>query len=552
MTINTKPIRIGELLKEKGVITDKHLDIALAQQKITSELLGDTLIKLGFVSSMGIAEILAEQAGLEFLDINEYVIPDDTLKLIPRDVAEKSGFIPLSINKDILSIGVGNPSNILAVDVVTKLIKKPPRVYIIDGAIIGDVVERSYFFFENRIQKQIEDIIANIKSAGAADGDYVNRLTDLIIMDSIRRHVTDMHINPAEDVVHVMYRIDGVMQYGYCLPKAVQNGITSMIKILSQLDIAEQRLPQDGSFTYSAFKKTYDMRVSTVPAMYGENVVIRILSGATSFLNISTLGFYTPDVKRIKSLFNKHHGIILIVGPTGSGKTTTLYAALREVNLLEKNILTVEDPVEYKLPFVKQTQVNIKAGYDFALAGRSFMRQDPDVMLLGEIRDEETAKIAIRASITGHLVLSTLHSNDAVTSIPRLLDFNVDKFMLSASLLAVMAQRLIRKICKFCKYEYPLSEEEMNIFKEFGFSVHKAFKGKGCGKCNRIGYAGRAVIGEILVVDDEIRELIYSAASINTVRDAAVKKGMKPFKADALRKAAEGITTLEEVLRVVG
>jgi len=292
--------------------------------------------------------------------------------------------------------------------------------------------------------------------------------------------------------------------------------------------------------------------VSTIPTIYGENVVMRILAGTGSLLRIEKLGFDEPSVKKIKELFQKPHGVILIAGPTGSGKTTTLYAALREINILERNVLTVEDPVEYRLSMVKQSQVNEKTGYSFAFAARNFMRQDPDVMLIGEIRDEETAQIAVRTSITGHLVLSTIHANDAVTSIPRLIDLKVDKFLMSSSLLAIIAQRLVRKICAACKKEYVLNDDEQKIFQDYGISLEKVFRGEGCGKCDGTGFSGRTVLGEVLIIDDELRELIFCDVPITAIQSAAVKKGMVPLKEDGLRKVAQGITSLDELFRVVG
>lgn len=545
-------IRIGALLKGRGLINDNQLHVALMQQKVTGDLLGDTLINLGFLSSKELGQILAEQSGIEFIDLNEHGIAEDAIKAVPKDIAEKAGFIPIDIEDGRLSIGITTPNNILAIDAVTKLTKTHPKVYMVDADSFRDAIEKAYFFLENPIQRQIEDAVKEIKATGAVTGDVISNLANLIIMDGIRRNATDIHINPTANIVNVFYRIDGVLQYGHGIPKVADSGITSRIKILSRLDIAEQRLPQDGSFTFSFLNKGYDIRVSTLPTIYGENIVMRVLVGTGSLLRIDKLGFDEANTKRIKALFHKPYGIILITGPTGSGKTTTLYAALKEINLLERNVLTVEDPVEYKLSLIKQTQVNEKVGYDFALAGRNFMRQDPDVMLLGEIRDEETAKIAIRASITGHLVLSTLHTNDAVTAIPRLIDLNVDRFLLSSSLLAIIAQRLVRKICNFCKTEYNLNDYEISVFKEQGISLTTAFKGNGCPKCSDTGYAGRTVIGEILIVDDEIRELIYSAPSVTVLKAAAVKKGMRPLKDDAVKKAAAGITTLDEVLRVAG
>ncbi|MCL0037582.1 GspE/PulE family protein [Thermodesulfovibrionales bacterium] len=541
---------LGDLLKKRGLINDKQLHVALTQQKITGVLLGDVLIKLNFISSKEMGEMLAEQAGIEFVDLEEHEVSDDALKTVPKDIAEKMEFIPLSLEGGRLNIGVINPSNIAAVDTVTRLTKSQPKVYMVDAGNLSDAMEKAYFFLENPIQQRMENAINEIKAA--VTGGVITSLTDLIIMDGIRRNATDIHINPTEDILNIFYRIDGVLQHGHGLPKLAHSGIVSRIKILSQIDIAEQRLPQDGSFSFMFLNKGYDIRVSTLPTIHRETIVLRVLAGRGQLLRIDRLGFDETNTKKIKTLFHKPYGIILITGPTGSGKTTTLYAALRGIDLLERNVLAVEDPVEYKLSLIKQTQVNEKVGYGFALAGRNFMRQDPDVMLLGEIRDEDTAKIAIRASITGHLVLSTLHSNDAITAIPRLIDLNVDRFLMSSSLLAIMAQRLIRRICSYCKEEYSLSSSEISIFKEYEISMTTSFKGRGCPRCSRTGYFGRIVIGEILIINDEIRDLIYSQASIISMKEAAIRAGMRPLKDDAMVKAASGITTLDEVLRVVG
>lgn len=543
-------IKIGNLLKVKGLLNDRQLNVAVVQQRVTGDLLGDTLVKLGFISPHELGQILAQQSGIEYIDLAEHVISENALRAVPKDTAEKAGFIPLGIEDGRMTIGITNPSNILAVDTASRISKSQPKVYMVDADSFRDAVEKSYFFLENPLQHQIEEIIRKIKATETATGVVITNLTNLLIMDGIRRNATDIHINPTADIINIFYRIDGVLQHGHSIPRAAHSGIVSRVKILSQLDIAEQRLPQDGSFTFTFLNKAYDIRLSALPTIYGENIVMRVLVGKGQLLRIERLGFDEENTKKIKTLFHKPFGIILITGPTGSGKTTTLFAALREINLLEMNVLTVEDPVEYKLNLVKQTQVNEKAGYDFALAGRNFMRQDPDVMLIGEIRDEETAKIAIRASITGHLVLSTLHTNDAVTAIPRLIDLQVDRFLMSSSLLAIMAQRLLRKICSYCKIEYSLDSYEAAVFKEHGFSLNSAWKGKGCPKCSGTGYFGRTVIGEILIIDDEMRELIYSGASVIALKAAAVKKGMVPLKQDAVGKAAKGITTLEEVLRV--
>jgi type II secretory ATPase GspE/PulE/Tfp pilus assembly ATPase PilB-like protein len=544
--------RLGDILKTKGLINEKQINISLLHQKVTGDLLGDIFVRLGFITSKELGQTLAEQFGMEFIDLSEYPVSDDALRLIPKDIAEKEEFIPIEVQEGILSIGVTNPSNITAVDRVVNITKNYPKVFLVDPDNFRDSLETSYYFLENPIHERMEEIVKEVGRTGTATGQQIATITELIIMEGIREKATDIHINPFLDVSTIFYRIDGVLQHRFSLPKVTHGGIVSRTKIMSQIDIAETRLPQDGSFSFAFLDKSYDIRTSTVPTIYGENVVMRILAGTGYLLSIDKLGFESKGTAKIRQLFQKPYGIVLIAGPTGSGKTTTLYSALREVNLLERNVITVEDPVEYKLSFVRQTQVNEKVGYDFALAGRNFMRQDPDVMLLGEVRDEETARIAIRASITGHLVLSTLHTNDAVTSIPRLLDLKVDRFLLSTSLLAIIAQRLLRKICRFCKVEYSLTEEEKAQFLEFGISVKKGFRGQGCGKCGNTGYSGRTVIGEILIIDDEMRELIFSEAAITTMRSAALNKGMILLKEDGLKKAAEGITSLEEVIRVTG
>lgn len=547
------PLRIGELLITKGLITQRQLNLALIQQKVTGVLLGDTLIKLSFISAKEFGQTIAEQFGIEFVDLSTYVIADEALRLVPKGSAQQAGFIPMELENGRLTIGITNPSNIVAIDAATRISGSAPKVCLVDLDNYNESLEKAYYFIEHPIQQRIESLINTIKEAtGPVAGPVISEITDLLLMDGIRKRGTDVHISPAADVIHVFYRVDGVLQHGHCIPKAVHSGISSRIKILSSLDIAEQRLPQDGSFTFDFLSKKYEIRVSTVSTIFGENIVLRVLAGSGSVVKIDSLGLDLQNAQKMKRLFQKSYGIILITGPTGSGKTTTLYAALRELDLLERNVITVEDPVEYRLSFVKQTQVNEKAGYDFASASRSFMRQDPDVMLLGEIRDEDTAKMAVRASITGHLVLSTLHTNDAVTAIPRFLDLKVDRFLLSSSLLAIIAQRLARKICSHCSEEYELTPKERAIYDHFHVTAEKGHRGKGCSKCSNSGFSGRVAICEILLIDDTIKELIFAGASTTALTQAAIKNGMIPMQKDGVIKAAQGVTTLEEIMRVAG
>jgi len=547
-------LRLGDLLISRGLLSKEQLMVAIAKQAITGTLLGETLTKLGFVSSMEMGQVLADQAGIEFIDLSRHAISDEALKLVPRETAEATGFFPLDIRDGVLSIGMTNPNNIHAIDVATRLSGKAPKVYMVDSETFYEMLEKAYFFLKNPIHQSIEAIINDLKKGTTVSGTMISSLTEFLIMDGIRRNASDIHITPEQETLDIFCRVDGVLQYVYCLPKAVHSGVISRIKILSSLDIAEQRLPQGGSFSFPLMNKVYEIRVSLVPTIYGENLVMRVLSGSRALLSMVGLGFDEQDTKRLKQLFSKPYGMIMVAGPTGSGKTTTLYSALREINIIEKNVLTVEDPVEYKLSMVKQTQVSAKSGYDFALAGKNFMRQDPDAMLIGEIRDEETARIAIRASITGHLVLSTIHTNDSATVIPRLIDLNVDRFLLSSALLAVVAQRLIRKICGNCRKEHLYAPGELTDmgFPEAEGETMTTFKGEGCQVCNHTGYIGRTVIGEILIVTEEIKYMVYAGGAVNAIRDAALRDGMKTMRENGIKKAMEGITTFEEVLRVVG
>ncbi len=546
------PKSLGDLLVESGKISEKQLRIALIQQRVTGTILGETLISLGFLTSQEFAQTIALQSGLEYLDLHTFTLSDQALRLIPKETAQKNGYIPLEFEDGILSIGIMTPSNVVAVDNVLRLTGKPPKVYLVDQEAYGDIFERAYFFSKNSVQQRLEEFAATLKNGEAIPGAIVPELTELLLMDGILKMASDIHMTPSDEVLHVFYRIDGVLTYGHCLPKIIHTLLASRLKIMAELDITEQRLPQDGAFTLAFLKKKYDLRISTAPSIYGENIVMRVLSTNGALKHISTLGINEGLVDSLRDLFNKSHGIILITGPTGSGKTTTLYSCLREIDLLEKNVITIEDPVEYHLNFVRQTEVNEKSGYTFASSARTFMRQDPDVMLLGEIRDKETAQIAIRGSITGHLLLSTLHATNAVASIPRLLELGMDKLLLSSTLLAVLAQRLVRKICHYCKEEYELNEKERKVFHNAGMEATRAWRGTGCSRCGNGGYAGRSSIAEIMVMTTELQELIYAGASMEAIFQAAQRGGMVPLFTEGLNQVIAGHTTLQEVQRVVG
>jgi len=548
------PLKLGELLQQKGLLKDSQFQTASAEQAITGDLLGESLIELGFVSSADIAQCLAEQAGIPFLDITGYNISEDVLRVVHREMAQNMRFLPLNIEDGVLSIGITNTDNIRAIDSAANLGSKPPKVYMIDPGLFDETMAKSYYFLDNPILQGIERLVAIMKNERSPEGSNIAALIEHILQDAIRRNASDIHLTPTSKTLHVYYRIDGVLHQGHCLPKNILTGAVSRIKVLSKLDIAEQRVPQDGAFSFTFLKSSYEMRVSTLPTINGEDIVIKDISNAASQLRPDKLGFYEEDVKQLRHLFSKPSGLIIIVGPTGAGKTTTLYSALREMDLIAKNVITIEDPVESRLSMIKQTNISDKGGYSYVVAGKSIVRHDPDVVFVGEITDQENAGVVLNASVTGHLVLTTLHTDDAASSIARLVNFDIDRFAISASLLAVVGQRLVRKICLSCKEEHIFEPGELGKigFPDLEGSVKTAYKGKGCSICNGTGYIGRTAIGEILTVDDDIRSLISSKAPISELRNAAVKKGMRTIRDNGIQKAAEGITTLEEVLRVIG
>ncbi len=554
--MNKKPI--GQLLKELGYVTEDQIQIALEVKKISGGLLGEVLVALAFVSPTEIAEAIAVQAGKPFVDLSQYPPSKEALKILNKDLALQLEVIPLAIKGSTLDIAMVNPYDINAVDIVQRRTGLNINILVADKESLRKSIEINYFLLEHPIEQELENILKEIQSGNTAQN--IPKLVNLIIDKAIIERATDIHISPESLATHVFYRVDGIMRHYFSLPSNVHSPLSSRIKVMAGLDIAEQRLPQDGSFSYEFFNEQYDFRVSTVPTAYGENLVLRILSKNVSLFNLKRLGFEEYLYKKIEKALEKPQGIFLVTGPTGSGKTTTLYASLRKINSLQRNILTVEDPVEYKFPFIKQTQVNEKAGFTFAKAIRAFLRQDPDVILVGEIRDEDTAQMAIRASITGHLVLSTLHTNDAISAIPRLTDIGIKEYMIASGVQGILAQRLIRKVCNFCKEEIEIS---VNQLVELGFDEAfvrsqidsekiKIYKGKGCRYCNNTGYLGRVAIGELLTIDDEIGDMIIRKEPPLAILNKARQSGMLTLKEDGFFKVKKGLTTPEEVVRVVG
>ncbi len=540
--VEQKPI--GQFLLEQGIITPRQIEVALSVQKSTKGYLGEILEKLNFVTSEEIARAIASQQEAEFIRVEEYLIDPEVLRLIPKEVALDKKVLPLREDGGELLVAVFDTTDITTIDYLHKKTGLIPRLVVADKEKLRSMIELHYYQLDNPIEKRIEKLL----ESDLEDVDVV-KLLDLLIENAIKDRATDIHITPDNVTVHVFFRIDGVLKHYYAFDLRLQSKMVARTKILANLDIAEQRLPQDGGFSHTFLDQEYDLRLSTLPTDEGENIVMRLLARSGSLANLEALGLSSSELAQLKSFFLKPFGMVLVTGPTGSGKTTTLYAALREVDALSKNVLTVEDPIEYHFSFMKQTQINEKSGYTFAKAIRHFMRQDPDVMLVGEIRDHETAQLAVRASITGHLVLSTLHTNDAVGTIPRLLDMGIDPDLVSTALLAVVAQRLVRRVCSHCAEQV---EVDGSLVGEEAGRIYKIFKASenGCDFCKQTGYYGRTAVIELLPIDEVLKSMIAARKTTQEIIEYANSNGMKTMRQNGLAKVIEGITTLEEINRV--
>ena len=571
MEMSKKPYsnkRIGDILIEQGLITSKQLKEALEMQKNgNKKRLGEIFVETGAITKEELYEVLQFVYETEYVDLSNYVIDPEVISLIPEKIALQFKLIPISQNDNELTIAMANPLDVYAIDFVrdhTK-IKKIKSLLAPEEDILNtinsyyelgeydDIIEKlgtEIVFKEEEEEEDSKRLEAISKEAP------IIQLVNMLIVQGVKDRASDIHIEPNEKGLLVRFRIDGMLHDVRALPNTIKSAIVSRIKILAKMDIAERRLPQDGRFQVKFGTREVDLRVSTIPTVLGEKVVLRLLDKSKGLIKLEKLGFIPEQLDEFKSVISKSYGIILITGPTGSGKTTTLYAALNQVNSKDKNIITVEDPVEYKLNRINQIQIKPKINLTFANTLRSILRQDPDIIMVGEIRDAETAQIAVQAALTGHLVFSTLHTNDAASALTRLIDMDVETFLISSSVIAVIAQRLVRVICEKCKEEYTPGKDVLS-----GLNIKtnskddgkvKLYRGTGCSFCKNTGYYGRTSIYELIVLDEEIRSLIISKASSNIIKDAAIKKGMKTLKDSGLKKALQGITTIEEVLRVAG
>ena len=560
--------KLGRVLTKLGKVTRDQVHEALAIQQTRKVKLGQLLVELNYCTERDVLEALAGQAGMAFDPLDGFDIPEDIRDVIPAESVRSYEVIPLEYNKTSrrIKIAMKTPDNFRAVDDLRLLLGGNVDAVVGDPAAI-DALIKKYFSKQESITEVVSELASDerIKNMGARGGESIDidslmemagdnqviKLLNLVLLQAIKDRASDIHFEPFENEFKMRYRIDGVLYEMVPPPKQLGPAITSRVKVMANLDIAERRLPQDGRIELTISGNPVDLRVAVLPTMWGESVVMRVLDRSNVELSLDRLGLRDDDMTTFRRLIRKPNGIVVVTGPTGSGKTTTLYAALAELNDIETKILTAEDPVEYDIDGLCQCQVNNETGTTFAKLLRSFLRQDPDVILVGEIRDLETAQIAVQASLTGHLVLSTLHTNDAPSSVVRMLDLGLESFLLTATLEGVVAQRLVRKVCANCKEFYTPTEEELMELSLRPEDVRnrRFARGKGCDRCNGSGYKGRQALYEIMTLDDEAREMIMKNASTALLKHHARKRGMRVLRESGLMSIYDGVTTIDEVVR---
>lgn len=565
---------VGDIFVSSGLITEEQLNEALEKQRQLGmgQKIGDVLVNMGLITEQDKARCLGKQWGVPYVELTEYPIQEDAVRCISQDLARRYKVIPISKSNGKLTLAMKNPLDVFAIDEVRLITGSDVEPVISTEEDITWAISEHYAGVSTS-PEAVSEIIDDCQTSDVAitedeiiDDDIsveelrelseeapVVRLANLIITRGIQDRCSDIHLEPGKAALKVRYRIDGIMHDGLVVPRKVQASLISRIKIMADMDIAEKRAPQDGRISATVDGKPYDFRVSTLPSIYGEKIVMRVLDKNSIMIGLNKLGFLPQTLEIFESLISRTYGIILVTGPTGSGKSTTLYSVLSKLNSGEKNILTIEDPVEYELPGITQTQVNVKAGLTFAAGLRTMLRQDPDIIMVGEIRDQETAMIAIEAALTGHLVLATLHTNDAPGAVTRLVDMGIEPFLIASSVIGVLAQRLLRLICPKCKEAYTPPRDAV---KRLGMNIEEGsevtfYRGRGCEQCKGTGYKGRLGVFELMPVTDKVRDLILAKASSYSIKEAAIEAGMKTLREDALEKILLGLTTLEESLRVI-
>ncbi|MDV2885813.1 ATPase, T2SS/T4P/T4SS family [Alkalihalophilus pseudofirmus] len=546
--------RIGDLLVDAGFLTSEQLKQALGSKK-PGQKLGDALLELNYISESQLIEALEVQLGIKHVSLFRYPIDTSLMKMVPKEFAMRNQLIPLKKEGNMMYVAMVDPMDYYAIDDLRMSTGFQIEAAIATKDEVEQAIERHYQLDDAFLQAELDEkdleALANANPAEADEEDApVIKLVNQILQAGLVQKASDIHIDPMEKKIVIRYRVDGVLKTERVYPKRIQNSLVARLKIMANLNITEVRLPQDGRIKTSIQMTPIDLRISTLPTVYGEKVVIRILDLGSTLNKLSQLGFNKINHQRFLKMIEQPSGLILITGPTGSGKSSTLYAALNHVHSEQVNIITIEDPVEYQIEGINQVQVNAQVGLTFAAGLRSVLRQDPNIVMVGEIRDTETAEIAIRASLTGHLVLSTLHTNSAIATIPRLIDMGIEPYLVVSSLSGIVAQRLVRKICPLCAEEFEPTEMERNLFEKRGIKPTKVKRGSGCPSCNATGYKGRLAIQEVLMVTDDIRQMMMNNKSMSTIRDYAMKQGMIFLIDDGLLKVKQGLTTIEEVLRV--
>jgi type IV pilus assembly protein PilB len=554
--------QLDELLRSQQLVTEEQLTEArrLASERGLS--LGRVLIELGYLQESALVSILAAQLGLEFVDLSDASIDASAIAMVPEATARRHKCIPVRFEDGRLLVAMADPANVVAIDDIRAMSKREVRAVVATKADVLNAINRHYRLdsaAESLVEEASAEVasqqdIAAVEATASPDDAPIIKLVNLLITQAVNDRASDIHIEPGERSLRVRYRIDGVLHEVMNPPKTVHSGITSRLKIMADIDIAERRVPQDGRLGLVVQGKQIDIRVATLPTVHGEKLVMRLLDKSSVLLRLQDLGFLPQNFDRFEESYKKPYGAILATGPTGSGKSTTLYATLNILNRPGINIITVEDPVEYKLPGVNQIQTNAKAGLTFASALRSILRSDPDIVLIGEIRDRETAQIAVEAALTGHLVLSTLHTNDAPSALTRLTEMGIEPFLVASALDCVVAQRLARKLCDKCKEPYLPADEDLGtvgLLAEGGDEPPKLFRAVGCTACGRTGYKGRFAVHEVMTVSEEIERLVVEKSSSEEIARVARDQGMLTLREDGLEKVRSGITSIEEILRVV-
>ncbi len=555
-----KIIRLGELLLQREEITRQQLDDSLNAQKTNGKKIGEILVEKGYLTEEAMLNALSEQLGLEMINLDNYQINMDAIALMSEKLAKRTNAIPLRINNDKILVAMSEPFDIFSIEDIEMESGKKAEIVLASRRQIASAIEKYMgkrnaekavedFNKENLINEDFDVINANEEFDLTVSNSPVVRLINSLIRQALKMGASDIHIEPLENRIRVRVRVDGDLQEILTPSKHTHSAIVTRVKIMAGMNIAEKRIPQDGRIEMKIDDSPVDLRISMLPTVYGEKIVMRLLDRESFLKSKEELGFTRENMKMFNEIMGSPNGVFLVTGPTGSGKTTTLYAALNELNKINKNIITVEDPVEYKIEGINQVQVNPKAGLMFSTGLRSILRQDPDIIMVGEIRDEETAEIAVRAAITGHLVISTLHTNDAPSTIMRLQDMGIKPFLISASLRGVIAQRLVKRICTNCKIEYEANDIEkklLGVQREVSL-----YKGRGCPKCYYTGYSGRIAIHEILKMDKDVREAVQSGKNTDELADAAQKSGMRTLRDNCLELVLSGITTTDEFSQIV-